>query len=387
MGIAPKNAFSNRLKGLDLGQSRDCRSRSRNDSFCQVGEIDCDEEMTICTQSVRFIKRHPSAIWVVITCLWLFSEKAFGEVPDKTAAPLSTGPVMVSTALPPFGWLVREVGGAAVEVTVLLRPGEHPHTYDPQPRHLTAAAHARLFLSSGLPFENQLWQRLSPAERPNKPRLVDLRQNLVLLPMNGRDCDHAASEDEHAAHSDHHHEEGLDPHFWMDPLRMAICAETVARALGECQPAEAAAFRARAATVAAGLRTLHDRLEKKLAPHRGRVVYVYHPAFAYFCEAFGLRQQSVEQSGREPMPRHLRELAQEARRDGVAVIFTQPQFATAGAESVARAIDGKVVMWDDLAVNYPQNLESMAEALGAAWVLPTAVQNQSASQPAGEGSQ
>jgi zinc transport system substrate-binding protein len=97
-----------------------------------------------------------------------------------------------------------------------------------------------------------------------------------------------------------------------------------------------------------------------LGPLKGREILVFHPAFGYFAERYGLTQRAVESEGKEPGPRQLAALIDTARERGVRVVFVQPQFSRSSAEKIAEAIGGAVVPMDPLASDYLANLERMA---------------------------
>jgi zinc transport system substrate-binding protein len=111
---------------------------------------------------------------------------------------------------------------------------------------------------------------------------------------------------------------------------------------------------------------LDARLRESLAPLKGRDFFVYHPAFGYFADAYGLRQIPVEIEGKEPTARQLARLIDRARAEGVRVIFVQPQFSAKSAQAIATAIGGSVIPLDDLAKDYLANLAAMAEKVRGA---------------------
>ena len=102
-----------------------------------------------------------------------------------------------------------------------------------------------------------------------------------------------------------------------------------------------------------------------LAPCKGKTFYVYHPAFGYFADAYGLKQVSVEIEGKEPTAKQLADLITRAKADGVHVIFVQQQFPRKSAEAIAQEIDGVVIPIDPLSENYVANLEDIARKLTA----------------------
>ncbi len=93
---------------------------------------------------------------------------------------------------------------------------------------------------------------------------------------------------------------------------------------------------------------------------------VFHPAWGYFAEAYGLEQVPVEAGGKEPKAAQLQALIRRARERGVKVIFVQPQSSTKSAETVAREIGGAVVYADPMAENWDTNMREVARKFRAA---------------------
>jgi len=90
---------------------------------------------------------------------------------------------------------------------------------------------------------------------------------------------------------------------------------------------------------------------------------VFHPSWGYFARDYGLEQVAVEIEGKEPKPNQLRKLIEKARAENIHVIFAQPQFSTKSAKLLAGEIGGEVVMIDNLAENWRQNMREVAEKL------------------------
>ena len=109
-------------------------------------------------------------------------------------------------------------------------------------------------------------------------------------------------------------------------------------------------------------RDIRALLEK--APERRFMVF--HPAWGYFADTYGLTQIPIEKEGKEPGGRTLAAVIEQAKRDHVRVIFVQPQFDRRSAEQVARAIDGRVVAIDPLSLDYVENLREAARQIAGA---------------------
>jgi zinc transport system substrate-binding protein len=283
-------------------------------------------------------------------------------------------------SIPPQAYFVQRVGGDRVQVDVLVGPGQNPHSYEATPAQVASLAKARVFFRIGMPFEEALLSRLHSAFR--QLEIVDTRQGVPLRPMEAHE-----DLDEHDGAPAHHHEEpGDDPHIWLNPRLVKIQAQTIADTLVRLDPAHADQYHRNLAAFDADLDALDARIAAALAPVRGKNLFVYHPAFGYFADAYGLHQVPVEVGGKEPMPQDITRLIRLARQDDVRVIFVQPQFSTRSAEIIARQINGAVVPLDDLAPDYIKSMETMADQVRQALSgPPVAADGSSAVRPASRG--
>jgi zinc transport system substrate-binding protein len=101
-------------------------------------------------------------------------------------------------------------------------------------------------------------------------------------------------------------------------------------------------------------------LKKIFAGKRGLQFMVFHPAWGYFANAYGLKQVPIEIKGKNPKPAQLKDLIEHDRKNGVRVVFVQPQFSTKSAELVAREIGDQVAFADPLAEDWIANMREIA---------------------------
>jgi zinc transport system substrate-binding protein len=252
-------------------------------------------------------------------------------------------PIRVFVSILPQAQLVEKIGGERVEVSVLVQPGQSPATFSPTPKQLAELSRAKLFVRVGVPFERGFLEKVR--ETYPQLRIVDQRENVELLGTGVHD-----------------HGE-VDPHIWLDPKRLKVQAQTIAKALVSAEPDGLAEFNANLHRLLGELEALDRRIERVLAPFKGQILMVYHPAYGYFAESYGLRQVAVEAGGKEPGARRLAGIIDQARRIKARVIFVQPQFSKKSAALVAEAIGGTVVPMDPLARDVLSNLENMAKTV------------------------
>ncbi|MBU0754553.1 MAG: zinc ABC transporter substrate-binding protein, partial [Planctomycetes bacterium] len=85
-----------------------------------------------------------------------------------------------------------------------------------------------------------------------------------------------------------------------------------------------------------------------------------HPAWGYFCDAYGLKQVAIEFEGKEPSDEELTRIQEKMRADKANTIFIQPQIAGKVVEPVAHAVGAKVKRLDPLAKEVLDNLRNAA---------------------------
>ena len=190
-------------------------------------------------------------------------------------------------------------------------------------------------------------------------KIVDLSAHIVKIPMVAH---HDHEEEEHETHEHEHN--ALDPHVWTDPVNVAIIAEDICTAFSVYDPENAhyyqqnlATFKQKVSATDAKIRTILSTLPKDSS------FMVFHPAWGYFAKAYGLRQLPVEIEGKEPKPKELMRLIDEAREEKVKAIFTQPEFSDATAKVISEELGIKVVKASSLSPDWSQGLIDLSTAI------------------------
>ena len=274
--------------------------------------------------------------------------------------------------MPPLQTFVEAVGGDRVAVRSLVQAGQSPHAFEPRPGQIAALGSADLYVGIGIPFEAAQLPRIQAANP--RLRVLDAREGLELRAIEAHDHssevegghDHGDLQEGEHSHGEPGEANELDPHVWTSPALAKRIAEAIRDALIALDPANAGAYGANFASFAARLDALDREIRAQLDPVPNRRFMVYHPAWGYFADAFGLVQIPIEKGGKEPGPRSLTEIVTRARREGVEVIFVQPQSSRKLADQVAAAIGGRVVVIDPLSADYEGSLRHAAREIAAA---------------------
>ena len=288
------------------------------------------------------------ALAVVLGCGW--------------AAPAPAGNALqVWVSILPQKYVIERIGGDLVEAHVLVGSSQSPATFEPTPLRMADLHDADLYFRIGVPFETSLLRKLQ-STLPGLP-VIEGRAGVELKTMSGEPA--TGLETSHTGHQ--HGPDEPDPHFWLDPSLLADHAGTVLAAMCERAPQNCPEFTKRTARLRADLERLDQEIDIILEPFEGRTVLVYHPAYGYFARRYGLRLAVVEFEGKEPEARALAGLIDRARADGIGTVFVQPQFSSRRAQTLANAVDGKVVPLEPLAENYAENLKDMARRIATSF--------------------
>ena len=253
---------------------------------------------------------------------------------------------VIAVSILPQKFFVERIGGNDVETLVLVGPGQSPHSYEPTPRQLEKLSCSAVWILSGTGFEETLLEKVR-SRFPALP-VVDGTEGVVVRHID-------------AHHGDHAHNE--DPHSWLGRMPAKLMARHVLEVLSRVNPDRETVYRTRHDELVADIDSVFDDLTHKLAPLAGTTVLVYHPAFGYFLDEFGLQQEAVETGGREPTVRTLAALVEEARKEQANAIFVQEQFSRDSANRIADELGIPVVPLDPLSGDWLENIRRMGNAL------------------------
>lgn len=270
--------------------------------------------------------------------------------------------LIVTVSILPQAYFVERIAGDAVAINVMVGPGEEAHTYEPTPEQMKSLNQSPIFFSIGVEYENSWIPRFKDIN-PNL-KVVDSTAGIqrIEVPENyahlDEEEDHGAEDDEHA--------DGLDPHVWLAPDNGKIIAKNMLDALTEMLPERSDTFQANYDALVNDINALDGQIQETLSGLEFRRFMVFHPAWGYFANQYNLEQIAVQVGGQDPSVRELAELVEIARGENIEVIFIQPTFNAANAETVAEEIEAEVAVVDPLAREWLSNLQQVAEAFAQA---------------------
>jgi zinc/manganese transport system substrate-binding protein len=201
--------------------------------------------------------------------------------------------------------IAHNVGGAAVRVTPLIRPGIDPHDFQPSPWDVREVESANLVLLSGKGIEGYL-TKLEDAVG-NKAKFVDVGAEIPTLTLkeDGRTVE--------------------DPHWWHSIANMKRATSVVRRHFAEADPANKALYAENAAAYLAKLTDLEKWVRQEIAklPRDKRKLVTAHDALQYFAEEYGFKIYAIEGVSTEDQPssKKVTDLIKTIREQEVKAVF------------------------------------------------------------------
>ncbi|PXV65149.1 metal ABC transporter solute-binding protein, Zn/Mn family [Halanaerobium congolense] len=271
----------------------------------------------------------------------------------------------VAVTIMPQLEMVEAVAGARVEVVEMIPKGFSPSNYAPSPAEMRAFNEASIYFSIGVPADMQ--NILPRAEDQSDLEIVKLFERIESkYPHRYFGGGDAEAEEEHQeVEADEHGHGGRDPHIWLSPARVSYMVKIIRDELIEILPQYEAEFNKNAEVYLEKLAAVDQENKEILAPYEGEEILVYHPAFGYFIEHYGLEMIAIEAEGKEPGPRHLQEIIEFAKAEGINNVFYQAEIDSTKTRAVAEELGGKTIQLNPLAKNYLENLKIMAVKMEA----------------------
>ena len=275
----------------------------------------------------------------------------------------------------PLQYLAEKIGGEHVSVTSLTPEGAEPHDLELSPKMVDSlsSADAVVYLAG---FQSAVDEAI---EQQAPKTVIDVSSAADLIEA-GSDANHPSEDEDEAtdeaqsgeteAH-EHDHDMSADPHFWLDPTRMAKAATLVGDKLAEADSAHADAYKANAKALAEELNTLSDTLVTKTSNCKVKTFVTAHTAFGYLADRTGLTQVGISGLDPEssPSPARLAEIAQIAKEQGVTTIFTEalidPKVAQTLADDlgITTAVLDPIESQTDASKDYTATMNSNIDAL------------------------
>jgi len=248
----------------------------------------------------------------------------------------------ILTTVDPVAFLLRQIVSPAdtgIEVVTLVPAGKEPETFTPSPGAVGQLAECSCFFRLGLPCEDSLMPRLASLD--SKMKAVDLRE-FIPEPLKS---------------------ENSDPHLWMSPAAVRGAVQGIVPILTAQYPEHETLIARNAEQLSARLEQLEQETAARLENLPNRTIYVFHPAYGYFCRQFNLKQEAMEEGGHDPSPKDLAGWIRRISDEGIRTIIAQPEFGDAQVRAVAESVQVNIEIHSPLEPDYFKNLRRLTDLI------------------------
>ncbi len=248
---------------------------------------------------------------------------------------------IIAVSIVPEQTFVKAVCGDLAEVIAMIPPGNSPENYEPTPKEMEQFSKALIYFTIGVPTEEA---NLLP--NVGDVKVVSLQNEVA------------------SVYSDRTFDSGeRDPHIWLSPKRVKVMIEAIAREMSKLDPENEKTYNENAKAYNEQLDELDEQIKVALNGIQSKKFIVYHPAFGYLANDYGLTMYALEEEGKEATPQHLQEMIDLAKKEKIKAIFYQEEVDSNQSEAFAEEIGGKTKQLAPLAADYIGNLKNMAETM------------------------
>lgn len=242
------------------------------------------------------------------------------SVPAKQEEGLS----VVATIFPQYDF-ARQVMGSSDDLTMLLRPGQEVHSYEPTPQDIIAIQNCDLFIYVG--GESDAWIE-DVLEGMDTSHMVILSLMDLVDPLE-EDTDSVLENPEEHSHEDgeatHLHEEEYDEHVWTSPKNAMLITQAICDALCDIDPSNAQIYRQNTAAYLEQLEELDQDFREVIgSASRDTLIFGDRFPLLYFVREYGLNYYAAFPgcaSETEPSAATVARLIDLVREEQVPVVY------------------------------------------------------------------
>ena len=245
--------------------------------------------------------------------------------------------INVSTTILPYAGIIEDIGKEKVNVIVLVPPGAEPHTYEPKPQQLKEVSKSLIYfkVGSNIEFESLYLSKISKLNKNMK--ICDTSRGIKILKE--------------------------DPHIWISLKNLKIITKNILEGLCGVDKNNEKFYRENFEKFIKNLEQLDKEITEKLKDKKGKKFIVFHPAFGYFAQDYGLIQIPIQLGHAEPGPKDIERIIKTAKENKIKIVITEPQFSPKTANIIAKEIKGKVVSIDPLSKDIIETIKKLKEAM------------------------
>lgn len=283
--------------------------------------------------------------------LWLSALVVVGI--GSNVAMMSAAYADIVTSIRPLGFIASSIADGVMPTQVLLPDGASPHDYALRPSDLQRVHNADLVVWVGPDMEAFLTKTLRPLKANQQIAISEL---VTVKPLLQKGDDH---DDDGDPPSDY------NMHLWLSPEISLQAAIAIHDRLVEIVPAQKSKLDENLQHFKQQLAQTDQKIGKILSPVRNKGYFVFHDAYGYFENHFGLHPLGHFTINPEIQPgaQHLHEIRTQLVEQKAQCVFAEPQFRPAVIDAVARGTQVRLGTLDPLGIGVALGPGSYVEFL------------------------
>ena len=303
-------------------------------------------------------------------------------VENETTSIQSEESLKVVVTTPMLGEFVKQVAGENITLDILMSPGVNPHTYEPSPLDASKIADADIVFYIGIKYETSSLLKLIENTASTDTTLIEVGEEIDPIEFKDGEHDHGHDDHDEDGHDDHdedghddhdedghddhdedghddHDEDGHDddkdghegheghdhgsedPHFWFDPVRVAMAVEVIKDSLVSLDPANSSTYEANADNFISELTDLDAQVKELIesVPEDSRKIVTTHESLGYLearygIEVFATIVPSLDSSD-EISPSQIAGVIEVIEDNDIKILFVESEAPSVYAETVA----------------------------------------------------
>lgn len=223
----------------------------------------------------------------------------------------------------------KAVGQDKVAITTIIPAGTEPHDYEPKASDITSLSKAQVFIYNGIGMES--WA----------DEIIKASENKNLISVNASD---GAALIENKGENEKKEGGQYDPHLWLSLSGAIVEVQNIADGFSKADPSNKEFYQTNAASYIKELNDLLEKYKNSFSSLEQKNFVTGHAAFHYFCNDFGLEQNSVEDvfAEGEPSSKQLSKLVEYCKENKVTTIFSESMANPEISQTLADEVGAKV---------------------------------------------
>ena len=267
----------------------------------------------------------------------------------------ASGAPKVVVSIKPLHSLVSAVMEGIESPKLIVDGAASPHTYNLRPSNASDLQSADVVFWFGHDLEAFLEKPLDAlASKAKIVSVLEMKGIETLSPRESGTFEHHDDGDQSAAHHVAEGEE-IDAHVWLDPENAKVITQNIAAVLSDIDPQNASRYKTNAEAAVQKLDILEQNIAKTVAPIKDKPFIVFHDAYQYFEQRFGVNVAGSITVSPDTVPGAARisEIHKKVTELGATCVFAEPQFEPKLVKVVMEGTPARTATLDPEAANLP----------------------------------